>query len=168
MGIHHLKFVLMLYPIGAQGLIWQAILRSQEISVVWESPDVNLIGSLAHLKAVELPLPDLLLIDTRLQNLNPYHFCRWSHSHCPGLKVVLVNGAQKQIAPSEREWALYQGAAELLPRFQREQLFSGGIVKVRRILDLLDQPSLNHAALISALVKFGHTAKQSQQVPFTH
>ncbi|NJO42512.1 MAG: response regulator [Cyanobacteria bacterium CRU_2_1] len=146
------KFVVMIQPMSRQGAIWQAILRSQEISVIWESPDVNLCDSLTHLKATGATLPDLLLIDTRLQTLNPYTFCRWSHKHCPTVKVVLVNGAQKEITPSEREWAIYQGAADLMPRFQRDSLVSGAVVKARRILDILDCTTLDSGALISALL----------------
>lgn len=148
----HRKFALIIQPMTRQGAIWQAILRSQQISVIWESPDVDLIDSLKHLQTARVPLPDLLLIDTRLQTLNPYAICRWRLKHCPEVKIVLINGAQKEITPSEREWALYQGASDLLPRFQRDRLMSGAVSRVRRILDLLDCPTLDSGALVAALI----------------
>jgi CheY-like chemotaxis protein len=146
------KFVLMIQPMSRQGAIWQTILRSQRISVIWESADVDLPESLEHFKGVGMPPPDLILIDTRVQTLNPYAICRWCRKHCPEVKIVLINGAQKEITPSEREWALHQGAADLLPRFEREKLVSGAVARVRRILDLLDRPTLDSGSLVSALL----------------
>lgn len=146
------KFVLMIQPMSRQAALWQVILRSQGIGVIWEHPDVNLAESFKHLKSVKVPLPDLLLIDTRLQTLNAYSICRWCRDHYPEVQVVLVNGAQKKISPSEREWALFQGASDLLPRFQRDRLVSGAVARVRRILELLDRPNLDSGALVNALI----------------
>jgi CheY-like chemotaxis protein len=156
MGAHS-KFILMVQPVGLQGAIWQAMLRSQEISVTWESPDVNLPESFKHLAAAKIRLPDLLMLDTRLQKLNPYHFCRWSKRNYPTLKIVLLNGAQSHVTDSEREWAIYQGAAELFPRFQQEKIFSGGIEKIKRVLELLGQEQLDHTAVVTALLQFSQT-----------
>lgn len=146
------KFVLMIQPMSRQGAIWQSILRSQQIAVIWEHPDVNLADSFKHLKSAQVALPDLLLLDTRLQAINAYSTCRWCRDHYPEVLVVLVNGAQKEISPSEREWALYQGAADLLPRFQRDRLVSGAVARVRRILELLERPNLDSGALVNALI----------------
>lgn len=150
--VHDAKFVLMVQPMNLQGAIWQAILRSQQISVIWEAADVNLQSSLVHLKEAGLAPPDLILIDTRVQTFNAYTFCRWCRDHCPETKVVLVSGAQKEVTPSERAWALYQGASELLPRFRRDSLVSGAVTRVRRILDLLDCSTLNQSALVTSLL----------------
>ncbi len=146
------NFVLMIQPMSRQGTIWQSILRSQGISVIWEHPDVNLAESFRHLKSARVALPDLLLIDTRVQSLNPYSLCRWCRDRYPEVQIVLVNGAQKQISSSEREWALCQGAADLLPRFQHDQLVSGAVVRIRRILELLDRHTLDSGALVNALM----------------
>jgi CheY-like chemotaxis protein len=156
------KFVLMVQPMSRQGAIWQAILRSQQISVIWESPDVDLLESLGNLRASGLALPDLLLIDTRMQAINPYTICRWCRKNCPEVKVVLVNGAQREISRSERDWALHQGAADLLPRFQRERLVSGAVAKVRRILDLLNCSTLDSGALVTALLGSNRTYRKVQ------
>lgn len=153
------KFVLMVQPMNLQGAIWQTILRSQSLSVIWEAADVNLPNSLNHLKQAGLALPDLLLIDTRIQTFNAYAFCRWCREHYPELKIVLVNGVQKEITPSEREWAVFQGASELMPRFQRDSLVSGAVSRVRRILDLLDCPSMNQGTLVSALLSIQKTTR---------
>lgn len=146
------KFVLMIQPMSRQAAIWQVILRSQNISVIWEHPDVNLAESFQHLQTAKVPLPDLLLIDTRVQTVNAYSLCRWCRDHYPQIKIVLVNGAQKEVGPSERQWAIFQGASELFPRFQRDRLVSGAVTRVRRVLDLLDRPTLDSGALVNALL----------------
>jgi CheY-like chemotaxis protein len=158
------KFVLMIQPMSRQGALWQAILRSQDISVIWEHPDVNLSDSFNHLKAAQVPLPDLLLIDTRIQTVNAYSLCRWCRDHYPEVQIVLVNGAQKEISPSEREWAIFQGAADLLPRFQRDRLVSGAVARVRRILDLLDRSTLDSGALVNALLGASRDHKDTKKV----
>jgi CheY-like chemotaxis protein len=147
-----LKFVLMIQPMSRQGAIWQSILRSQGISVIWEYADVNLSDSFKHLISAKVALPDLLLIDTRIQTLNAYSVCRWCRDHYPEVQVVLINGAQKQVTPSEREWAIFQGASDLLPRFQSDRLVSGAVVRVRRILELLNCSTLDSGALVTALL----------------
>lgn len=156
------KFVLMVQPMSLQGSIWQTILRSQQLSVLWESADVDLPKTLKHLQEAGLSLPDLVLIDTRVQTFNAFAFCRWCQTHCPTIKIILVNGAQKKITASEREWAIYQGAADLLPRFGRETLVSGAISRVRRILDLLDCPAMNQGKLVTALLAVQRAARLKQ------
>lgn len=146
------KFVLMVQPMNLQGAIWQAILRSQNLSVMWEAADVNLPATFSHLQRAGVSLPDLLLLDTRVQTFNVYTFCRWCREHCPQVKIVLVNGSQEEITSSEREWAIYQGATELMPRFRRDTLISGAVSRIRRILDLLDCPTMNQGRLVSALL----------------
>lgn len=146
-------FILMIQPMSHQGAIWQTILRSQQLSVIWESSDVDLLGSLGRLKQAEVALPDLLLIDTRTQKFNPYSTCRWSRRHCPELKILLVNGAQKAITPAEREWAMLQGAVDLLPRLQRDRLMSGAVDRVKRVLEILERSTFDSKALVQALLK---------------
>ena len=146
------KFVLMLFPPGLQGAVWQIGLRSQRLCVMWESVDVNLADSLNHLKTTGVALPDLLLIDTRLQGLQPYRICRWCHQYSPQIKVLLVNGAQLQVTDAERQWAIYQGAADLLPQLDRQRLISMAIRNVKRVLELVEGPKLDCKALVSALL----------------
>ena len=109
------KLVLMIQPIKVQGTIWQAVLRSQQISVIWESPRANLIENLKQLRDAKLDLPDLLLIDVCLKTFNPFDFCRWCRERYPEVKIVLVDGGQKEVFHTERQWAMNQGAADLLP-----------------------------------------------------
>lgn len=155
----------MVQPTRIQGLIWQTVLKSQKISVIWEAPDVDLVENLTQIKHAGLNLPDLLLIDVRLKNFNPYAFCRWCREQCPEMKVVLVNASQKEISPSERQWAIYQGASDLLPGFQRENLVSSVAAGVRRVLDVMDGPILDNGALIAALLMIKRELDSRQAAP---
>ena len=90
------KFVVIVFPNGLQGQIWSTILRSQQLSVIWESPDVLLPHTLKALQQQQT-LPDLLILDTRLHHLQPLHLCRWSQKHNLNVEILLVNGMQSHI-----------------------------------------------------------------------
>lgn len=155
------KLVVIVFPTGKQGGLWSAILRSQAISVIWESPDVQLIPTLITLKQQET-LPHLLMLDTRLHRLQPYHLCRWCRDHCPEMKVVLVNGSQTHILTTERQWAISQGAANLLPRFRPDALVSSTTANLRQVLDTLEIPGLCQRSLVATLLKMGRTGRMRQ------
>lgn len=146
------KLVLMIQPTRLQGLIWQTVLRSQQIKVIWETPETDLVQSISQLVHAGLTLPDLLLIDIRLRDFNPYAFCRWCRENCPELTVILVNAAQKEIIPSERQWAILQGAEDLLPGFDLDNLVTSVTMGLRRALEALDGQPLDNGALISVLL----------------
>ncbi len=117
-----------------------------------ESPDADLMDTISQISGAGLNLPDLLLVDVRIQNLNPYAFCRWCREKHPDLKIILTNGAQKEISQPERQWAVHQGAADLLPAFQPDNLATCVADSVRRVLEILEDHPLNNAALISVLL----------------
>lgn len=161
-----LKFVVIVFPLGFQGKIWQTILQSQGIAVIWESPDIQFARSIQHLRGEHAPLPDLLLLDTRLQTMRPYALSRWCRERCPEMKVILCNGSETQIVAAERQWAIEQGAADLLPRFQREALISNAVVRIQAVLKLLDCPDVDHRALVSALLKLQPRQRRTGMVAF--
>lgn len=142
----------MVQPSRLQGLIWQTVLKSQQLSVIWESPTADLADNLDQIKAAGLTLPDLLLVDMQVPELNPYAFCRWCREQYPGLKLVLTNSNQAAISLSERQWAVNQGASDLLAGFQQDNLVSGVTSGVKRVLEILDGQPLNNGALISVLL----------------
>lgn len=147
------KLVLIIQPNRLQGLIWQTVLKSQKISVIQESPDNDLSQSLSELKTAGLTLPNLLLIDINQLGFNPYSFCRWCRKTHPEVSVVLTNSTQADISPPERQWALNQGAADLLAGFQTDNLVSSVAAGTRRLLDILECLEFDNAALISTLLK---------------
>ncbi|MGD1858809.1 MAG: hypothetical protein ACFB0E_02425 [Leptolyngbyaceae cyanobacterium] len=148
------KLVVIVFPNGLQGQIWAAILRSQNLSVIWESPDVVLPQILKNLHERQA-LPDLLILDTRLHHLQPYRLCRWRQRHRLDTQILLVNGAQLQIIPAERQWALTQAAVDLLPRISKQALVSGAATNLRHVLDVLNVRSCNQQAMVRALLRMG-------------
>lgn len=146
------KLILMIEPIRLQGLIWQAVLKSQKISVIWEAPTTNLMDNLDQLQQAGLALPDLLLIDVQAEGLQPYSFCRWCREHHPKVKMLLVNGGQSDISSAERQWAINQGAIDLLPGFQQENLVTSVTAGVKRLLESLGDQTLDNGSLISVLL----------------
>lgn len=148
------KFVVIVFPNGLQGQIWAAILRSQNLSVIWESPDVALPQILKTLHEQQA-LPDLLILDTRLHHLQPYRLCRWCQRQRFATQILLVNGAQPQILPAERQWARAQAAADLLPRIAKQALVSGAASNLQHVLDILGARSCNQRAMVKALLRMG-------------
>jgi CheY-like chemotaxis protein len=146
------KLVLLVQSTRIQGLIWQAVLRSQNLAVIWEFPDINLVENLNQLKAAGLALPNLLLIDVQIPNFNPYDFCRWCRQHHPEIKIILTHSSQPAISTSQRQWALHQGAAELFPGLQLDHLVSSVAAALARVLEVLAGPMLNGGTLIAVLM----------------
>ncbi|MEB3356592.1 MAG: hypothetical protein VKK04_07685 [Synechococcales bacterium] len=152
-------FVLMIQPSRFQGCLWRMALKSQNISVIWEPPEIDLIDNLIELSVAGLTLPHLLLIDIETLGEKPYAFCRWCRAHHPGVKIVLTNRFQRKISAPEREWAIHQGAADLLPGFHRDKLVTRMTASMNRILSILEGPPLNEAALIAVLLKLQRELK---------
>jgi CheY-like chemotaxis protein len=148
------KLVLMIQPTRLQGLIWQAVLRSQQISVIWESPEADLVENLTQLQTAGLTLPNLLLIDIRMSNFNPYAFCRWCRDNYPDIMVILINASQREISPPERQWAIHQGAMDLLPGFHLDNfnLVSSVSSQLKLVLKTLNNHELDNGAFISVLL----------------
>ena len=158
------KFVVIVFPNGLQGHIWSTILRSQQLSVIWESPDVLLPHTLKALQQQQT-LPDLLILDTRLHHLQPLQLCRWSQKHNLNIEILLVNGMQPHILAAERKWALSQGAADLLPRISQKSLISGAATNLRKALDLLEVLHYDQHALIRSLLRISPNSPRKARYP---
>ncbi len=135
----------------SQGKVWQAALRSQNLSVIWEEEGFPLMQALSELQQADQDLPDLLLIDLAAKGNNPYAFCRWCREHCPSIKIILTNSKRSDISSSELRWAVHQGAEDLLPRFQRREVMIGVTYGIKRVLESLNQPALDQKGLSSVL-----------------
>lgn len=162
------KLVLMIQPVKLQGLIWQAVLKSQGISVIWESPQVDFIDNVRQLKKAGLALPDAILVDVGIEGFNPYAFCRLCRDRYSEMQVILTNTARNDIHPSERQWAMHQGAADYLPAFQPESLVTSVTHGVKAVLQAISSEPLENGALVSVLfsikrqIESRKAAKQTQ------
>jgi CheY-like chemotaxis protein len=161
------KLVLLVQTVRLQGLIWQTILRSQNLSVIWEFPDINLPESLDQLKTAGLELPDLLVIDVQIPNFNPYSFCRWCRQHYPEMSIILTNSSQSEISPSQRQWAIHQGASDLFPGFKLEYLVSSAVAVARFVVKRLHIKALNGSLLITSLLAIKHQVERTNSLTLT-
>ncbi len=156
------KLVLMIQPIKLQGLIWQAVLKSQGLGVIWEAIDFNIEENLDQLEAAGLPLPNFLLIDVGLENFNPYALCRFCRNRYPHVNIILTDGRQREIHSSQRQWAINQGASDFLPGFSRNNLFISVTSQVKRLLQVLDNQTLDNEALNTLLSSIKQKLEASQ------
>lgn len=156
-------FALMIQPNRLQGFIWKMILKSQNIAVIWESPNTDLQDNLTQIKQAGLTLPDLLILDNQCLGENPYEFCRWCRDYYPELKVILTSTSQREISAPERDWTIQQGAADLLPGFQRNNLVSSATASLKRVIDVLGTTEINDGALISVLLKLRRELEARQE-----
>ncbi|MDX2256369.1 MAG: hypothetical protein NW214_12710 [Pseudanabaenaceae cyanobacterium bins.39] len=122
------KAVLMMHTDQDQGQLWQTALETQQMSVVWEQPSVDLVKSLTGADLSQLP--DLLIIDMAIKSpnsetLQSSSICQWVAKTKANIKVVLFNPRQDKIKDIEHSWALRRGAADVLPRLSQENLIAG-------------------------------------------
>ncbi|GEM_PF-2303490 len=157
------KTVLMIQPLKKQGQVWQAVLISQGISVIWESSSLDLSQILGQMSASGASLPDLMLIEIEGLNTSHYAFCRWCRENYPNLKIILTSARQKEISPPERHWAISQGSQDLLPAFQKDTLLTGVTAGVSRVLEVLEWHPIQQEPLIQVL--FSLSALQGTNKP---
>lgn len=149
------KNVLITSSSHIQGEIWREILSSQGLSITWAVSTVTLEEVLLILDRLG-QFPSLLLLDLGATKNNPYEFCRWCRQTQPNLPVILTSGMRTELYPSERQWALRQGALDLFPGFNRSNLLSnlGEIAtKVRTILQALDWQQIEQSSLVPTLLE---------------
>lgn len=146
------KLVFVVQSNQLQGLIWQALLKSQKLSVILESGESDLVDCIQQLAAAGLTLPDVILLDAEASGVNPYEFCRWCRSNYPDINLFLTRSRQAKLTDTEKRWAIHQGALDFLDGFHRDTLMINATENVKRILASLDYPFLDQKALISVLL----------------
>lgn len=144
-----------------QGLIWQALLKSQSLAVILEPSRTDLVDCIRQIAEAGLTLPDVIILDTEINDLNPYEFCRWCRQSFPRIEIFLTRTHRGPIAETERRWAMQQGATGFLHGFHRETLMSAAADSMRLILASLDAPFLNEKALLSVLLNIRRQMSQS-------
>lgn len=149
---HRQKLVLLLQTSDFQGKIWQEILNTGEISVVYKNfSDPNLHENIETIIKSLKKFPDLLVADVEILKPNAYEFCRWCRDYYPGLKIILISNSRTEIFSSERRWAINQGAIDLLLGFSEDSFFSTEltdvIARVDCILQALDVPASTLSSL---------------------
>jgi CheY-like chemotaxis protein len=111
--------VLMLQSSALQGEVWQEILQTLKISVLWATSD-NEFTTQIDLDAAANRLPQLLMIDVRAYNGNPYYFCRWCHNKYPNVSIVLMDSSREEISNLECQVAIKSGAKTIFSGIQNK------------------------------------------------
>lgn len=105
------KAILLAQGQASQVHLWKLGLESQGHSVVLVSPCEALL-EVATSQPLDL---DLMVVDMTTGLFNPYAFCRECQSKLPNIPVILTHYPGRHIEPAERRWAIYQGAADVIP-----------------------------------------------------
>ncbi|MGB3136352.1 MAG: response regulator, partial [Nodosilinea sp.] len=135
-----------------QGLMWQALLKSQKLAVILEPANSDLADCISQIANAGLTLPDVIVLDAEASELNPYEFCRWCREAFPTMQIYLTRCRQLHVSDTERRWAKQQGATDFLSGFDRETLMTSATENVKCILTGLDYPFLNEKALLTVLL----------------
>lgn len=144
-----------------QGLIWQALFKSQSFAAILEPSRSDLVDCISQIAEAGLTLPDIIILDTEISDINPYEFCRWCRQQFPRIQVFLTRTYRGPIAETERRWAMQQGATGFLYGFHRETLMSSAADSMRLILASLDTPFLDEKALLSVLLNIRRQFNQT-------
>lgn len=145
-----------------QGLIWQALLKSQKLAIILEPANRDLADCLSQIASAGLTLPDVIVLDAEAAELNPYEFCRWCRDTFPQIQVFLTRCRQIHVSDTERRWAQQQGATDFLSGFERDSLMSSATTNVKHILTSLDYPFLNEKALLTVLLNIRRQLSATQ------
>ncbi|QDZ39623.1 response regulator [Euhalothece natronophila Z-M001] len=117
--------------------IWEKMLESQNLVAITESPQANLRDLIMRNQVSGQSFPKLMILDMSIEHLNPYEFCRWVQENYPSLKIILTNQERKTISDIERRWATSQGAYELIPGFDYNNLPSSLSERIKLVLKAL-------------------------------
>jgi pSer/pThr/pTyr-binding forkhead associated (FHA) protein len=150
------KTVLITLTSPNQAEIWRTLLSAQGLTVIVSTFEGNLQQMICEQAAAKHPLPDLLVIDIEAQSSNTYAFCRWCRSAYPKIKLLLFSATRTEIFQVERQWAMYQGAQDLLTGFREQNLVGSAIeitTKVDRALKALEWQPLQQKTLITTLLE---------------
>lgn len=160
------KSVLLLQPLKFQAQVWTTALQSQQIEVIEEPAGISFSQLAGQRDAIERANIGLLLVDLGAQHLNAFDVCRWYHDNYPDLKLILTAGLREKVLSTERRLALEQGAEDLFPGFQQDNILPAAIGRVRRILEILRYHPLEEQNLIDDLMTFyRHGAVPAHKLP---
>lgn len=146
------KLALIVQSNRLQGLMWQALLKSQKLAVILEPANGDLADCISQIATAGLTLPDIIVLDAEAAELNPYEFCRWCREAFPKVQVFLTRCRQLPVSDIERRWTQQQGATDFLSGFHRDTLMTNATENVKHILTSLDYPFLNEKSLLMVLL----------------
>jgi pSer/pThr/pTyr-binding forkhead associated (FHA) protein len=157
------KQALMIHASAIQGKIWQEILLSQSIDVLWEVPGANL-QQIIGLQATANLLPPLLIIDTQSVKEDIYGLCHWCRQQGLSVQILLIDSSRSDIPDSEQAYITKLGFLSLLPAFPVGQLSALRAQIFQMTLSLLtafQEQTLNRDPLSSAFQRLDQLFSQA-------
>ncbi len=126
--------------------LWKSIFSSLDFKFIETPLKQELIESRINEFASEL-----LLLDLKIKEFNPYLFCRQISKDFPDLPIVFTNCQQTLGFQAQYRWALSQGAKEIIPSLSSKpnELISA----LRTILSVLKCNSSLSKTIVDNLAK---------------
>jgi HlyD family secretion protein len=115
------KVVLVLQRSLPKTILWEIALSSNQVSVLPQSPDISLSQAKELLTDRIYESPSLVLIDSKMKNLDVIDLCNWCKKEKLENKIIITSD-QDSIFPTERQYVIEQGAVDVLPRLELENL----------------------------------------------
>jgi pSer/pThr/pTyr-binding forkhead associated (FHA) protein len=169
------KQVLMIHASAMQGKIWQEILLSQHIDVLWDVPGANL-QQVIGLKAVANLMPPLMVIDMQAIQEDLYGIVHWCRLQRLSIEILLIDSSRSHIPDNEQAYVKTLGFLDLLPALPVGQLCTlyPQIVEIAlNTLTAFQEKELNPDTLLIALraldqllaktPMMGSSARQAEQ-----
>ncbi len=143
--------VLLVQKSDFQKTVWERILNSQELIPITESSETELLKLLKKENSLAEILPKLIILEMSIEQLNPYDVCRCVQGKYPDLKVILTAEERIKISETEQRWARNQGAYELLPGFDKNQMDSSVIKGMAVVMSALNKTEWEQDALVQII-----------------
>ena len=156
---------LMVHGSAVQGKIWQEILLSQDITVMWEIPGVDL-QQLIGLRSAAHTLPHLLIIDIRAVSSEIFSFSRWCRSQQIKVQILLIDSRCTEVAKAERSLAKSKGFLDLCPAFSHRLLTRKSEIaqQVQLLMRSLGNTQFKYSELFRSLESLDPTLRKTSRL----
>jgi FHA domain len=147
------KQALTIHASAMQGKIWQEILLSQNIDVLWDVPGANL-QQVIGLKAVASLMPPLMVIDMQAIQEDLYGIVHWCRLQRLSVEVLLIDSGRSKIPDDERAYVKTLGFLDLLPALPVGKLcnlYSQIVEMTLHALKAFQTQNINPETLLTAL-----------------
>jgi HlyD family secretion protein len=150
------SIVLSIQSSNIQVRSWEKALSLQNITVVSKPPEASSIQIYDLLKNPDFDLPSLILVDSKLKNLDAYELCYWCCLNYPVIKIIVISDLEI-VLPYDRHVAIDNGAWDLLPRLNSNNLddinFRNSLNAVLKHLGILQYTYSNSPDKVSELYR---------------
>ena len=157
--------IVILHQAELQGKIWEKILHSQGLQSVILPFSVDLQGELLDLAAAQQSLPNLILLEQQLPSFDTAKFCQWMQSFEQPIPVILIAAQTRKVAPADRETAIANGAADLLPQFDLNSIAIEAVSGLKTVAKVLGNINIVNNTLVTCIMELKRELEAGQEFP---